>query len=579
MLTWLFFRRLPACYRCLILCLLYGGCGPFSALGQTAPWQWQLALQSTGGNVMAQGSTSDAEGNIFVVGDFQGQLSFAPLAPLTSAGNTDVFVAKFDAQTGQCVWLNQAGGRGYDSGYAIALTPTGEVLITGGCQLAPVAFGSLPALTPDLTVDMYVAKLNSQTGAWIWAVSPPGGGGSQAQGRAIASDKAGNAIVAGDFTDSFILNGTLLTGSVFLASFNGTTGQVAWSLSASAGNRGFPLSLAVDEQGGILVAGTFYGGAYFSPQVIIEGINERTGSFVAKAAGNPVRWQWASGATAASATLAGLALDQTGNSVVTGQFEGEMHLGITPGQQPERTLLNSSPSRLDCFVAKLDSRGHFLWATAGGGPQYDVGKSVVVDDQGDIYAAGAFGGDAQFGPSALQTAGGTVYVGKLSGQTGQWLSATQTQSASLKGAATTTGLSLQPSGKLVLTGWFQGRLSIGGDLLSAGENFEKDFDTFIAALEPRLPTVTALQQAASPNRMQVYPNPARGQVRIHLNQPATVLRVRLTTILGKVVEIPCPTSQRPTAEATFSLVGVTPGLYVVEVSSQHATYYQRLVVE
>jgi hypothetical protein len=77
----------------------------------------------------------------------------------------------------------------------------------------------------------------------------------------------------------------------------------------------------------------------------------------------------------------GIAVDASGNSYVTGGFEGTATFGST--------TLESSGSQ-DIFVAKLDNRGNWLWAKKAGGTDSDYGYGIAVDASGNSYVTGYF---------------------------------------------------------------------------------------------------------------------------------------------------------------------------------------------
>ena len=54
----------------------------------------------------------------------------------------------------------------------------------------------------------------------------------------------------------------------------------------------------------------------------------------------------------------------------------------------------------DGFIIKLDGAGALLWATNIGGGQDDIVNDVSVDNLGNVYAIGDFGGTVDFDPSA-----------------------------------------------------------------------------------------------------------------------------------------------------------------------------------
>ncbi len=92
---------------------------------------WAKALGST--NIdQSNDIVVDAAGNSYVVGFFSGtiDLSGNGTAVLSSAGQRDVFFAKYDA-IGNLVFAKGIGGGGDDEGNGIALDNSGNIIIVG----------------------------------------------------------------------------------------------------------------------------------------------------------------------------------------------------------------------------------------------------------------------------------------------------------------------------------------------------------------------------------------------------------------------------------------------------------------
>ncbi|MGC9362755.1 MAG: SBBP repeat-containing protein, partial [Candidatus Syntrophosphaera sp.] len=104
-------------------------------------------------------------------------------------------------------------------------------------------------------------------------------------------------------------------------------------------------------------------------------------------------WEWVYGAGGVSYDFSeSIAVDSSGNSYVTGFFEGTASFGAT--------TLTSSGGR-DIFISKHDSDGNFLWVMNAGGLLYDHGYGIAVDSSGNIYVTGVFTGTASFGANTL----------------------------------------------------------------------------------------------------------------------------------------------------------------------------------
>ena len=97
---------------------------------------------------------TDASGNVIVTGSFQGTVNFGG-DTLTSAGSDDIFVAKFDA-AGVHQWSQRFGDATSQVGQSVATDASGNVIVTGSIQ-GTVNFGS-GTLTSAGTTDIFVAK-------------------------------------------------------------------------------------------------------------------------------------------------------------------------------------------------------------------------------------------------------------------------------------------------------------------------------------------------------------------------------------------------------------------------------------
>ena len=75
-----------------------------------------------GGDFLVNSIKIDASGNRYVTGSFNGTEDFDPsgsTANLTSAGGTDIFIAKYNS-SGAYVWAKGMGGTGSDQGNFLA---------------------------------------------------------------------------------------------------------------------------------------------------------------------------------------------------------------------------------------------------------------------------------------------------------------------------------------------------------------------------------------------------------------------------------------------------------------------------
>jgi hypothetical protein len=243
----------------------------------------------------------------------------------------------------------------------------------------------------------------------------------------IAVDGSGNSYVTGVFLGTAIFgpgetNETSLTSAgdddVFVAMYD-STGALVWAKREGGTKDAFGAGIAVDGLGNSYVTGGLDGAATFGPGEVNETSLTSAGDddvFVAMydSSGALV---WAKHAGGSAHDLpAGIAVDGSGNSYVTGEFLGTATFG--PGETNETSLTSAGDE--DIFVAKYDTSGALLWVKREGGTQHDFGAGIAVDGSRNSYVTGQFEGSATFGPSGtsgttLTSAGDTdIFVARFS---------------------------------------------------------------------------------------------------------------------------------------------------------------------
>src|SRR5207247_1551733 len=129
------------------------------------------------------------------------------------------------------------GATGFlSSGNAVAVDRSGDVLISGAFSNT-VDFGGGP-LTSAGTTDVFIAKFSGAGGAHLWsrrAGSYPGAGNS---GKGVAADSSGNVIVTGTFsgTADFGTGPVAANGAgIFVAKYS-TAGLPLWTRATGGGS-------------------------------------------------------------------------------------------------------------------------------------------------------------------------------------------------------------------------------------------------------------------------------------------------------------------------------------------------------
>lgn len=203
---------------------------------------WVRGLHGTSPLTMNPGGLAAAPGGgLAATGTFSGTADFdgtGGVRSLTSNGFTDAFVVRYEPNGG-FAWAAQAGGSTADEGRGVAVSPDGDVSITGHftgtARFDPGAGAtSLTALGTSGATDAFVARY-SASGSFRWVVgigAPLMGEAFGTTGMGVASDGGGHIVVGGRFFGSADVNpGTALT---VLTSLGGADGFVARYLASGA---------------------------------------------------------------------------------------------------------------------------------------------------------------------------------------------------------------------------------------------------------------------------------------------------------------------------------------------------------
>jgi hypothetical protein len=229
-------------------------------------------------------------------------------------------------------------------------------------------------------------------------------------------------------------------------------------------------AIAADEAGNLVVAGAYRGTLRLTgmaPMVSAGGADVVVAGLSADGA---IRWARSFGGPGTDSANA-VALDVEGNVYVVGSFTAMINFGRGP-------IPSSGDS--DAFVVSFTSAGALRWVRTFGGDGPDAAFAVAVDAQGPLVA-GTVRGSVDFGagvstgsPSAeaFVAAFDTAGMLRLSRRFGPVAPRT--------GGASAYGIAVAQDGSIALTGFFQGSIDIGTDVLASAGNY----DIFVTSLSP-----------------------------------------------------------------------------------------------
>jgi peptidoglycan hydrolase-like protein with peptidoglycan-binding domain len=397
------------------------GSGDITAIGSTDIFILKLNSSGTFQWVRTYGPdddgrgydiTVDSSGNIYATGRFNGTVDFGG-GDVTSVGCDDIYVIKLDS-SGTFQWVNIFGGNGCDMGYSIDLGPSNSIYITGIFENIVNFPGGFVSSKGDR--DIFVLKLDSSgTFQWMNAFGGTGDDAGNDAGNGIAVDSSGNSYVTGYFQGTIDFGGGDVTANgsdyeIFVLKLN-SSGTFQW-VNTFGGENVYDegTDIAVDSSGNSYVTG------YFQVTVDFGGGNVTSAGskdiFVLKLNSSGV-FQWVNtlGGSADDRSY-GIAVDSSGNSYVTGPFQGTVDFG-------GGNVTSAGPGSNDIFVLKLNSSGVFQWVNTLGGSADDRSYGIAVDSSGNSYVTGYFNGTVDFGGGDITSAGGAdIFVLKLNSSGG-----------------------------------------------------------------------------------------------------------------------------------------------------------------
>lgn len=344
----------------------------------------------------------DDQGNSYATGRFNGTADFDPgvgVFELTAFGGADVFIQKLDAM-GNLVWAKQVGGSAYEQGHGIAISPLGDVLITGYFN-DTADFDPGPGLSEWVSngaSDIFVLSLD-MNGSFNWVAQMGSTGLDQA--AAITTDSLGNVYTTGTFRETVDfdpgIGSSNLTASgldAFIQKLD-NDGNFSWAKRIGGTSSDAGIGIHAAGTNDLYVVGSFNQTVDFDPNggVANETSNGNDDSFLLKLdqAGN---YQWVRIVGGGSGDYSDdVTVDQAGNVYFTGRFQNTVDLDPTGGVQN-----HTSNGEFDFFIEKLSTNGDFIWANGIGGSGWDQATGITVSEQGNVFLSGEFRDTVDFDP-------------------------------------------------------------------------------------------------------------------------------------------------------------------------------------
>lgn len=489
--------------------------GYISKLDPEGNFSWAKAFTGAGGTAGFEIET-DAVGNVYSIGKFNGTVDFNPGAGTfnLSAGSEDIYISKLD-NAGNFIWAKSLKGTGSNNnwGYSISLDPTTGDVYTTGWFMGTLDFDPGPGVF-NLTSNQdnsFILKLDSD-GNFLWA-----------------------------------------------RSFNSSTPT-----------RGF--SIVIDNSGAVYSAGGFEGTADFDPGSGVFNLTAINGAdiYISKldASGNFISVLTVGGAGTEYAI--DLKLDPTnGDIYAAGSFDGTVDFDPSAGTY-NLTSNSNGLYEWDSYIFKLNGSGGFEWAKSVGGLEIDrmayLALDVTSENKG-VYATGTFGGTVDFDPGAnvnnLTSAGNEdAYLLKLDLNSGDFIWA---KSFGGTGEDTPVTMAIDNSGDLYLTGYFYSP-TLSFETTNGTITFSNpgDYpDAFIVKLDNMINS--GVETIVQESGILIYPNPANDVLVVSFpNMTDKEVRINITDLTGKIVYTATPTQ---TERLEINTANLAEGVYFINIQA------------
>jgi hypothetical protein len=388
----------------------------FDAAGD---WAWTRQVGYGPAN-NAQAVAVDPAGNVYVSGRFTGTVDFDPgpaVANLTSAGEDDIFVMKFDPDGGY-LWARRFGSaHDIEGGWDLAVDAAGNA------HVMVSAFGTFDVdpgpgvvnFTPSAQLSSII-KLDTD-GGLVWARTLQLAG-TFAAFYAIDLDADGNIAIIGRYSGAvdgdpgpgLLLLPTDSTGAydTFIMKWD-ADGNGLWARGLAGVD---PRDVAADDNGQVIAVGGLLGAADLDPGPGVHMHNDG-GAYVTgwilklDEAGEYV---WSKVWTTSSITQVDhVAADHNGNVILSGIYDEDMDLAPGPLVVPAPHV---SSGRCG-FITALDANGAYVWSGELGQGQHDAYLDhMALAPDNTIRLSGWFHGYMDMDPGT----GSTVYTGSIAAQ-------------------------------------------------------------------------------------------------------------------------------------------------------------------
>ncbi len=416
---------------------------------------------------------TDNQNNHIIIGNYGHTINFGSIE-LVHEGEydspsqenwTDMFVLKTNSD-GDPLWGVSIESPEQGIIAAVDLDPDGNIYVTGSFQKTGATFNSTNGESISLSSigyrDLFIAKYNSE-GELLWAEHA----GADfdmicyTYSHNIAVDDQGNAFITGQFWKQLEIGDNHFVaenyGDIFVAKYS-TAGEVLWANKLNCSYHGRARQITVDNEGNVFVAGLFEEEHITFPDTTFYATwpeEEKTSNANSSNNNYPEERQYNY-----------QEIKKTENEA-TGKSNSDKDIFI--------------PIVEDCFLAKYNSDGEYVWARHISGTQDEQPWAITTDDIGNIYLGINWMDNITIGEYTYEAAMGgadiTYYdfsIAKFNNDgTAEWV----LHEAADTPYAWINDISVDNAGRIFASGKYFAFATLGGDMYLEGPNI----NGFVAA--------------------------------------------------------------------------------------------------
>ncbi len=535
----------------------------------------------------------DAQNNIYIVATIEQPIDIDPGAGtqilhfLSTEYEPNFILVKYSA-TGQLLWGNiiscpYISGEANDfdnESFKIITDVNSNVFVVGNFRGAIDFDPSAGQFLLDNPTDYYrffIAKYNA-TGSFVDAKTIDGSALLEIyfQTLSIGIKNNGNLIISGSFKDNIIFDAAqpqysfnAVNWNVFIAEYtNDLDFFQAKQIDAYKTN-----SCKIDHNNNIYLGGYFSGDADFDPSstnYIVSSTNafdpymakyDENGNFL---------WVVTPSASTWDDLSYSIAVDSVGNSYFSGTFENSITFN---GVNNNYVLNATSPS--NSFLVKCNNNGEILIAKAINGSNYSCIKNIEIDDSLNVFAFGNFSSSIIFNDNTINSMNNSV----------DFFMAKFIDSLQLVDYFTIGGdyqdniiaVDIDKENNIICTGEFSETVDFDpssnvANLVSPYPPYPGLYNNIFIAKYINTEFVGINDEFTKNINLQVYPNPATGEINLAVPNNETIESIKIFNQNGQLVK------QITNPEKTsVNVSNLNTGVYFIRTDTETNRYLSKII--